>query len=226
MEIEKELFALRDAEYARFQGSLIPTVSPERIIGVRVPQLRKLARACAKTAEGEAFLRALPHAYFDEDMLHALLLAQMREFDACLASVERFLPYVDNWAVCDGLSPKVFGGHRAELLPHICEWTASEHVYTCRFGLGMLLRHFLDEAFAPEYLEIAATVRSEEYYVKMMLAWLFATALAKQWDAAVPYLEQARLDVWVHNKTIQKACESYRVSEEHKAAVRLLRRKA
>lgn len=224
MTILEELFALRDEGYAAFQSKLTPTIPSDCFIGVRVPELRTLAKKLKGFPETAAFLSALPHTYYDENMLHSLLLSQEKEYAAAVAGVDAFLPYVDNWAVCDVLSPKAFRTHKTELLPKICEWSSSPLSYTCRFGIEMLMSHYLDGDFAPEYLEIPAAVRSEEYYVRMMVAWFFATALAKQWAATVPYSEQNRLDVWTHNKTIQKACESYRITDEQKRYLRGLKR--
>ncbi|MBR5707974.1 MAG: DNA alkylation repair protein [Oscillospiraceae bacterium] len=224
MTVTERLFALRDADYAAFQAKLTPGVAPEAFIGVRVPELRKLAKELAGSPEAAAFLAELPHAYYDENMLHGLLVTGMRGREVCLAETERFLPYVDNWAVCDTLAPRALAKDRPALLKDIRRWAASERVYTCRFGIGMLMRFFLDADFSPELLEIPAAVRSEEYYMRMMVAWFFATALAKQWDASLPYLEGGRLDRWTHNKTISKACESFRVPEGRKAYLRGLRR--
>ena len=224
-DIQKRLFTLQDAAYADFQARLTPAIPRERFIGVRVPELRKLAGELKGTATAAAFLKALPHDYYDENMLYSLLLADGKDFAACIAAVEAFLPYVDNWAVCDILSPGVFKKHKAELLPYLRLWAASEQVYTCRFGIEMLMSHYLDEDFFPEVLAIPAKLRSEEYYVNMMIAWFFATALAKQWDAAVPYLENGSLGTWVHNKTIQKSVESYRITDEQKTYLRSLKRK-
>ena len=221
--IQERLFALRDEKYREFQRSLIPGLPRENIIGIRIPVMRKLAKEFVKEPEAAVFLKQLPHTYYDENILHALLIAEIKDYDACMEAVEAFLPYIDNWAVCDGLSPKAFGKHKAELLEKIRLWILSEHTYTCRFGIGMLMRWFLDEDFQPGYLELPAAVRSEEYYVNMMTAWFFATALAKQWDAAIPYLEQNRLDPWTHNKTIQKARESYRITTEQKEYLKRLK---
>ena len=223
--IQKRLFALRDEKYREFQRSLIPGLSKENIIGIRMPAMRKLAREFSEEEEAAAFLKQLPHIYYDENILHALLIAEMKDYDACMEALEAFLPFIDNWAVCDSLSPKVFGKHKTELLQKIRLWIPSGHTYTCRFGMGMLMRWFLEEDFRPEYLDMPAAVRSEEYYVNMMTAWFFATALAKQWNAAIPYLEQKRLDVWTHNKTIQKARESYRITPEQKEYLKTLKRK-
>lgn len=222
--IRERLFALRDEGYARFQSALIPNIPRETVIGVRMPMMRKLARKIAGTEETRAFLAELPHAYYDENMLHSVLLSQMTDYSASMEAVEAFLPYIDNWAVCDCLSPKAFAGHKPELLENVRKWARSERVYTCRFGLEMLMTHFLDGDFRPEYLELPAGVKLEDYYARMMVAWFFATALAKQWDAAVVYLEQNRLEPWTHNKTIQKARESYRISAEQKEYLKMLKR--
>lgn len=222
-ELQSQLFGMQDKAYAAFQAKLTPDIPRERFIGVRVPQLRAFAKAFAKDPAHEAFLQTLPHAYYDEDMLHALLLSQMRDYEACLSATEAFLPHVDNWAVCDILSPKVFGRHKAELLPQIRRWAASPLTYTCRFGLEMLMTHFLDADFKPAFLDIVAAARSEAYYVKMMVAWFMATALAKQWDATIPYLEQPILSPWTHNKAIQKARESLRITAEQKAYLQTLK---
>ena len=224
MEIQKKLFELQDIGYAEFQSKLTPTVPRETFIGVRVPEVRKLAKSYSKDPECQKFLKELPHLYYDENMLHGLLLSEMKDYDACISAVDIFLPYVDNWAVCDIMSPKVFKKHKEELLEKIKIWATSDQVYTCRFGLEMLMTHFFDEDYKPEYLEIAAGVHSEEYYVNMMIAWFFATALAKQWDTTIPYITENRLSEWVHNKTIQKARESYRITDEQKKYLKGLKR--
>ena len=224
-EIQERLFALRDEKNAAFVARLIPTLERETILGARTPALRKLAKELRCSDAAEAFLRVLPHETFEENGLHAFLLEQIRDFDRCMAETERFLPYVDNWATCDSFSPKVFKKHRPELLEHIRRWLVSEWPYTVRFGVGMLMAHFLDEDFMPEALELVSLIESEEYYVNMMRAWFFATALAKQYEATLPYLEEGRLDCWTHNKTIQKAVESYRIGAEQKAKLRALKRK-
>lgn len=223
--IETELLGLRDENYREFNSRLLPTVEKSTIIGVRVPELRKIAKRLCGTPEGEKLLSTLPHRYFEENLIHGYLLEQIKDFDTCIAELERFLPYVDNWAVCDGMHPKVFKTHKAELLTKIKEWLSSGRTYTVRFGLSMLMSLYLDEDFKPEYLELAATVPDTEYYVSMMIGWLFATALAKQYDSAVCYLENQRLSRDTHNRTIQKALESYRVSGEHKAYLKTLKRK-
>ncbi len=224
MEIQSRLFELQDKAYAEFQSRLTPNIPRELFIGVRVPEARSLAKKYMKEDESEIFLNSLPHHYYDENILHALLISEIKDYENCVEKIEIFLPYVDNWAVCDIISPKVFKKHKPELLERIKVWALSEHSYTCRFGLEMLMSHFLDESFKPEYLEIPAAVESEEYYVKMMIAWFFATALAKQWGDSIVYLENNRLDVWSHNKTVQKACESYRIKYEQKLYLKKLKR--
>ena len=223
MSIRETLLSLQDGEFAAFQARLLPNIAPERIIGVRTPELRKLAKQLRGSSDGEAFLKALPHEFFEENNLHAFLLCETKDFERCVQAVEEFLPYVDNWATCDQLRPKAFARNKQALLPHIRSWLDSDREYTRRFGIGMLMSHFLDEDFREEYLSLVSDIRSEEYYVNMMIAWYFATALAKQYEAALPYLENRRLDPWVHNKAIQKALESFRVSEEHKTYLRTLK---
>ena len=217
------LLALQDLLYKEFQCGLMPTVDPDTVIGVRMPALRKLAKDFAETPEAAEFLKALPHRYYEENNLHGLLISAMRDYDRAVAALDAFFPYVDNWATCDLIRPKVFQKHLPELLEKIQVWLASDHTYTVRFGLEMLMTCYLDDAFRPEYLELAAGVRSGEYYVNMMIAWYFATALAKQYDAALPYLRERRLDPWTHNKAIQKAIESCRVTGEQKAYLRTLK---
>ena len=221
--IRAELESLQDMKYREMQIRIIPTVNPESIIGVRTPALRQLAKQYAQDENINVFLNDLPHQYFEENQLHAFILSGMKDYDACLEELNRFLPYVDNWATCDQMSPKVFRKHRKELLNSIREWIGSKETYTIRFGIGMLMEHYLDGDFDPVYPEMAAGVRSEEYYVNMMTAWYFATALAKQYDAALPYIEQHRLDDWTHNKAIQKAIESYRITPEQKDYLRTLK---
>ena len=223
-ELQQHLFGMRDAAYAAFIAKLTPGFPPSHFIGVRVPLLRTIARSFAKEeAASQSFLSHLPHSYYEEDMLHGMLISLVKDYDRCLDLTDRFLPYVDNWAVCDTLSPKVFAKHKAQLLENILRWSSSSHTYTCRFGLRMLMTHFLDDSFSADFLAIPAAIRSEEYYVKMMVAWFFATALAKQWEATLPYLENRQLDPWTHRKTIQKAIESYRIPPERKDYLRTLR---
>lgn len=223
-EIRDRLFALQDKKYRDFQCKLMPTVSPACVIGVRTPQLRRLAKELAGTPEAEAFMLELPHQYYEENNLHAFLLEGIKDFEACIEALNTFLPYVDNWATCDSMSPKACRKHLPALREQIQAWMASPEVYTCRFGIGMLMRYYLDEAFSPEYLEWVASVHSKEYYINMMIAWYFATALAKQYESTLPYLCEERLPVWVHNKTIQKAVESYRITAEQKQFLRQLKR--
>lgn len=223
--LQQKLFSMRDEEYAAFQAKLTPGVDPAQIIGIRVPLLRKFAKEYAKEAESREFLKQLPHRYYDENMLHGMLLEQIKDYDEALQKVDAFLPYVDNWAVCDIMSPKVFAKHKKEFLPQIRKWAKSKETYTIRFALEMLMSLYLDDDFDPSYLKIPAAVKKDEYYVNMMIAWYFATALAKQWDDAIPYLEEGKLRTWVHNKTIQKAIESYRVTGEQKEYLRQLKRK-
>ncbi len=222
-DIQKRLFELADNEYADFQARLTPTVPREKFIGVRVPKVRNLAKEYIKEPEHAEFLKILPHEYYDENMLHGLLVSAIKDYETCIAETDRFLPYVDNWAVCDIMSPVCFKKHKSELIGKIKEWIESDKTYTCRFGMEMLMSHFLDEDFSPEYLELPAGVRSDEYYVNMMTAWFFATALTKKWDHAVKYVEEKRLSPWTHNKTIQKACESYRISPEKKEYLKTLK---
>ena len=224
-EITERLLSLTDEAYRQFQVPLIPTVDPERVIGVRTPVLRRLAKELAGTASAEAFLQALPHAFYEENNLHAFLVEQIRDYDTCIAAIDAFLPYVDNWSTCDGWSPKVLARHPVDLLEKIREWMSSEHLYTVRFGIGMLQRYYLDERFSPEYLEWVAAIDCQEYYVQMMVAWYFATALAKQYETAVAFIEQYRLSPWTHNKTIQKAAESYRVTADHKEHLKMYKHK-
>lgn len=222
-EITTALRAMADEKYAAFQAKLAPTVDPATCLGVRLPELRRYAKELAGTELKSRFLAELPHGSYDENILHAVLLSAEKDFSVCLGEVERFLPYVDNWAVCDSLRPKCFSRHREELLPHVREWIASEACYTCRFGLDTLMSEYLDKDFSPSHLSLAAGVDSEEYYVRMMVAWYFATALAKQWDSAVPYIENRVLPAWIHRKTIQKAVESFRISDGQKEYLRSFR---
>lgn len=224
--IQKELYALQDTDYKVFQTKLMPTVDPDTVIGVRIPLLRKMANELWKDGSAEYFLQSLPHETYEENNLHGYLVEKIRDFDEAVAAVEAFLPYVNNWATCDTMSPKVFGKYPDRLYEKIKEWMASGETYTVRFGLGMLMRWFLDEHFTPEGPRLAASVRSEEYYVNMMIAWFFATALAKQYDAILPYIEEKRLKPWTHNKAIQKAVESYRITPEQKAYLKTLKIKS
>ena len=227
-EIRAALLAHADGGYKAFQCPLMPTVDPETVMGVRTPILRRMAKELRGTAGREVFLRDLPHAYFEENQLHAFLIEQEKDLTAAIAAVDDFLPFVDNWATCDQRSAAAFKGRFAELLPHIRRWMADPAPYTCRFGLGMLMRYGLDGDFDPVFLEEAANpaiTGREHYYVRMMVAWFFATALAKRYDETLPYIVEGRLPLWTHNKAIQKACESFRVTKEHKGELRELRRK-
>ncbi|MCR5758557.1 MAG: DNA alkylation repair protein [Selenomonas sp.] len=224
MNIEQELFRQQDKEYGAFQRKLMPTVAPETVIGVRTPLLRDMARALSKNdGEVKAFLEKLPHRYFEENQLHAFILSEMKDYETCIKGVVAFLPYVNNWATCDQLSPKIFKKHRQALLVEIKVWLSSQAVYTVRFAIGMLMTHFLDEDFTENYLSMVVQIRSEEYYVNMMIAWYFATALAKQYEKALPFIEEQRLERWTHNKAIQKAIESRRIGPEQKAYLRNLK---
>jgi len=226
-QIQAELFSLQDTEYKAFHSKLMPTINPDTIIGVRTPALRALARKI-KTVPGidlDLFKASLPHKYYEENNLHAFLIEQCRDYDTCIWELDCFLPYVDNWATCDMMRPKCFKKHTKELLCKIEQWLGSTHTYTVRFAVEMLMVYFLEENFDPKYLAIVAKILSDEYYINMMIAWYFATALAKQWDSTLPYLTEERLPLWVHNKTIQKAIESCRITQEQKKLLRGLRRK-
>ena len=221
--IREELKLLQDTKYRDLQVRTIPTVKPETIIGVRTPELRKMAKQWGSAEDIGTFLDDLPHAFFEENQLHAFIVSGMKDYGECVRALNRFLPYVDNWATCDQMSPRVFRKHRTELPEEIGKWTGSAEPYTVRFGVGMLMEHYLDEDFDMKYPEAVASLRSEEYYVNMMIAWYFATALAKQYEAVLPYIEQRRLDRWVHNKAIQKAAESFRITPEQKEYLKTLK---
>ena len=221
--IFERLLALQDKDYQAFQSRLMPTVAPETIIGVRTPLLRNLAKDLSGTPQAESFLRNLPHTYYEENNLHAFLAERIKDYDAALAETERFLPYIDNWATCDCFCPRIFAKHKAELLMPVRRWLKSDRLYTVRYAIGMLMRYYLDEDFRPEYLAWVANIHSREYYLNMMRAWYFATALAKQPDSALPWLAERRLDTWTHNKAIQKATESYRIPPETKQQLRKMR---
>lgn len=224
--VQKSLFALADKDYKSFHSKLMPTVNPDLIIGVRVPKLRKFAKIFGKTEFAAEFINILPHKYYEENNLHGFLIEQIRDFDACIEALDKFLPYVDNWATCDMTSPKVLGKKADCLLVKINEWIKSDKTYTVRYGTGMLMQHFLDEKFEREYLDLVSGIKSDEYYINMMIAWFFATALAKQWESTLPYIENKILDNWVHNKTIQKAVESNRISTEQKEYLKTLKIKS
>ena len=222
-EIRNELFKMQDTAYRDFNSKLIPTVDKSLFIGVRTPELRKYAKQLAKREDIEDFLHSLPHKYCDENQLHAFTVSEIKDFKSCVDKVNEFLPYIDNWATCDQLSPKVFKKHHKELIAYIKEWLESDKVYTVRFGIGMLMEHFLDEDFDISYLETVSNIRSDEYYVNMMIAWYFATALAKRYENIIPFIEKRSLDIWTHNKAIQKAVESLRISDEKKEYLKNLK---
>lgn len=221
--IQSLLFAKQDIKYRDFQAPLFPNIDKERMIGVRTPELKKLAKELFGSELANKFIETLPHRYFDENQLHAFLISLIKDYKTCLKEVERFLPYIDNWGTCDQLSPKVFAKHKEELVVDIKRWIKSKHTYTVRFAIGMLLGLYLDESFKEDYLELVSGVKSDEYYINMMIAWYFATALAKQYDSTIKYIEDKQLDSWVHNKTIQKAVESYRITNEQKAYLKSLK---
>ncbi len=221
--IQSQLSAMADTDYTAFHQKLIPTVDPDRIIGVRTPALRTYAKAFAKTEEAKDFLRALPHYYYEENNLHAFVVETIKDFDTALSETEKFLPYIDNWATCDMFLPKVFKKRPMDLMPKIKQWIKSPETYTVRYAVGLLMSLFLDENFSPEYLAMTANIESDEYYVNMMQAWYFATALAKQYDSTIGYFTEKKLSTWVHNKGIQKAVESRRISDEKKAFLRSLK---
>ena len=223
-DISTHLLSLRDDKYGNFHASLIPNVLRERIIGIRMPVLRAFAKELSKDESAVAqFIATLPHHYLDEYTLHALLVAEIRDFPTAMAECERLMPYIDNWAVCDVFSPKAFSKDRNTLYGKCLEWLQSDHTYTVRFGIVTLMRHFLDKDFRHDVLDRVSAIRSDEYYINMMIAWFFATALAKQYDAAITVLLEKRLSPWTHNKTIQKAVESYRIPDETKAYLKTLK---
>lgn len=222
-DIRSQLLSLADETYRPFIVKLLPTVAQSRIIGIRTPALRQLAKQLRGSEQAEAFLRALPHETFEETMLHAFLIGEIRDFDRCLRETDALLPYIDNWAICDSFRPPVFAKHLTELYAHVPQWLKDTHPYAVRFGIEALMNHFLDGAFTPDVLALVAPIRSEEYYVNMMIAWFFATALAKQHDAALPYIKERALDAWTHNKTIQKAVESRRLTDTQKQTLRALK---
>ena len=219
------LFEMRDEKYAAFQAKLIPTYPSDKIIGVRTPLLRTLAKKLYKNEETEDFLSFFPHEYFEENQLHAFIISLEKDFDKCMTEVENFLPMTDNWATCDQLSPNIFKKHTDSLLPYIRKWLTSRHTYTVRFAIGMLMRYYLDEKFSNEYPRMVAEISSEEYYINMMRAWYFATALAKQYQSVIPYIEEKRLDLFTHNKAIQKSVESFRITDEQKQYLKTLKRR-
>ena len=221
--IQKELFKLQDLGYKNLQAKIIPNIDQDSIIGVRTPALRQYAKELVKENSYKDFLNDLPHKYFDENQLHSFIISEIKDYDECIEYVNKFLPYVDNWATCDQMSPKAFKKNKEKLLKEIRKWIKIKDTYTIRFGIGMLMQHFLDEDFKEEYLELVSRIRSNEYYVNMMIAWYFATALAKQYEVAVKYMDNKKLDTWTHNKAIQKSIESYRITDDKKEYLRTLK---
>lgn len=221
--VQDQLFGMQDLKYRDFHAKLMPTVNKEKLIGVRTPALRAFAKSYGKTEEAKEYLQILPHQYYEENNLHGLLIEQIKDYDTCLKELKRFLPYIDNWATCDMLAVKVVKKHLDTFIDEVYRWMESDHTYTIRFGVNMLMRYYLEDAFRMEYPEKVAQIRSKEYYVNMMRAWYFATALAKQYEKLLPFIEEQKLDIWTHNKTIQKAIESYRITPEQKEYLRGLK---
>lgn len=223
--IIKELYKMQDKKYRDMQVKIIPNIDSNSIIGVRTPELRSFAKKLIKEDNYKEFLEELPHKYFEENQLHSFIISEIKDYDICISYINKFLPYVNNWATCDQLSPKIFKKNKEKLIKEIKVWIKSKEVYTIRFGIGMLMSYFLDEDFNESYLETISKIKSKEYYINMMIAWYYATALAKQYDSTIKYLENNKLDIWVHNKTIQKAIESYRITDNQKEYLRSLKRK-
>ena len=221
--LQEELFKLQDIAYRDFHSSLMPGVDKEAVIGVRTPVLRAFAKKFSKTEEAGQFMNELPHKYYEENNLHMMIISGIKDYDECIKQVKLFIPYINNWATCDLPLPKCFSKHKDELLVEIKKWINSSDTYTIRYGIGALMSLYLDDDFKPEYVELVSNVKSEEYYVNMARAWYFATALAKQYEQILPFLEERRMDLWTHNKTIQKAIESYRITSEQKEYLRTLK---
>ena len=221
--IRTKLFEMQDLKYRDFHSKLIPTVNKKTVIGVRTPKIRKLSKELFSDPNINEFINSLPHTYYEENNLHAYLIEQIDDYDICIREVNRFLPYIDNWATCDSLSPKVFKKEPKRLLCNIKFWISSKDEYIIRFGIGMLMRFFLDDNYSPEYPKMISQIKSDDYYVNMMIAWYFATALAKQYDSVIPYFQTQKLTLWVHNKAIQKARESFRVSKDKKDYLKTLK---
>lgn len=221
--IKERLLELKDEKYKKFHSRLMPTVENDRVIGVRTPELRRFAKELRGSEEAKNFMQALPHEFYEENNLHGFFIEFIKNYDECVAELDRFLPFVDNWATCDMTNPKILNQYPERLIKDIRRWLSSDDVYTVRFGLKTLMNCFLDEHFKEEYLELAAKTPCDEYYLSMMTAWFFATALAKQYDAALAYLVEKRLDKSTHNRAIQKALESYRIASEQKKFLRTLK---
>lgn len=222
MSVYERLAACRDEKYKDFLSRLVPNIPKNTVLGVRTPAMRRIAKEIKGTKEAEEFLLALPHEYYEENLVHFFLISSIKDFGECVKAVETFLPYVDCWSVCDQSSPKVFAKEHEKLVPFIEKWISSDHVYTVRFGIRMLMNEFLGDDFRPEYPEWVAAVKGGDYYIKMMVAWYFATALAKRYDESIVFFEQHRLEPWTHKKAIQKAIESFRVTQEHKEYLKTL----
>ena len=221
--LQAALFDMQDITYRDFHSRLIPNIEKDRVIGIRTPILRKFAKEYAKTDDAQKFIRELPHYYYEENNLHMMIITGIKDYDTCVIEIERFLPYIDNWATCDLPVPKCFYRNKEKLLDNVISWIKSDDTYTIRYGIETLMSIYLDDAFESSYPRLVSEVISDEYYVNMMIAWYFATALAKQWEAVIPYIEEKRLPEWVHKKTIQKAVESYRITDEQKKYLRTLR---
>lgn len=223
VKVQKQLFELQDLKYRDFHAKLMPTIDKEKVIGVRTPTLRSYAKQFGKTEEAKEFMKVLPHKYYEENNLHGMLLEQIKDYDELIIELEKFLPHIDNWATCDLLSLRIVEKNLEDFLGKINKYIKSDQPYTIRFGISMLMKHYLDDNFKIEYANKVAAVQSEEYYVNMMRAWYFATALAKQYDSIIPFIEEKKLDVWTHNKAIQKSVESYRITPEQKEYLRTLK---
>ena len=224
MDITQKLMEMRDEKHRDFTVKLIPNISKDNIIGVRLPKIRELSKELIKSGEYIFFINTLPHIYFEEYHLHSYIISEIKDIDAFAKEVERLLPYIDNWSVCDSLRPKCFLKDKEKALPYVKKWLESKHIYTQRFAIEMLMVHFLDKDFSKEYLDIVSNVEAEDYYLKMMIAWYFATALAKQYEVTLPYVENRCIkDKWTHNKAIQKACESHRISDDKKLFLKTLK---
>ena len=223
--IQDKLFEYQDLGYREFNSILIPNIDKETMIGVRIPDIRKIEKSLS-IEEKEEFLLKLPHKYFEENMLHGIIISNMKEYDNIIINLEKFLPYVDNWAVCDSISPKIFKKNREKAIVNVLSWIKSNHTYVCRFGIGMIMQLYLeDEYFKKSYLDIIAEIKTEDYYINMMRAWTFQVALVKQWKEAIVYIEKGLLDEFTHNKTISKSCDSYKIEKEKKEYLKTLRRK-